>query len=71
MLVIVPASMLVALVSRDLVYFVYDFQYSLVPFYLTLLVLTYLYMGFLLVVGSFFNHMRLGLRLSLAKGLRI
>ena len=55
LLVIVPASMLVALVSRDLVYLVYGPQYSLAPFYLTLLVLTYLYMGFSLVVGSFFN----------------
>ena len=55
LLVIVPASVFVALVSKDLVYFVYGPQYSLAPFYLTLLVLTYLYMGFSLVVSSFFN----------------
>jgi O-antigen/teichoic acid export membrane protein len=55
LLVIVPASMLVALISKDLVYFLYGVKYSLAPFFLTLLVLTYLYIGFSLVVSSFFN----------------
>jgi len=66
LLVIVPVSVLVALVSRDLVYLVYGSQYSLAPFYLTLWVLTYLYMGFSLVVGSFLMGLvglMLGLRL--------
>jgi stage V sporulation protein B len=52
---IVPASIFIAVTSRDLIAFFYGSSYTQAPLYLTLHSITFLYLGFSLVLGGFFN----------------
>jgi len=55
LLILVPVALFVGVVSRDLVFLVYGRSFVSAPFYLTLLVVMYLYMGVGMVVGGFLN----------------
>ena len=55
LLVLVPVALFVGVVSRDLIFLVYGRSFVSAPFYLTLLVVMYLYMGVGMVVGNFLN----------------
>jgi len=78
-LLVIPASVVMAVLSKELVYTLYGSQYQLAPSYLALYVLSFLYCGLgMFVVGSFFdgqgdtkitlriNLMNLGLTVPLA-----
>jgi len=55
LLLVVSVALFVGVVSRDLVYLVYGRSFVLAPFYLTLLAVTYLYVGIAMVVNNFLN----------------
>lgn len=55
-LLIIPATVIVTILSRDIVYTLYGQYYSLAPFFLQLYILTFLYSGLgSLVLGYMFN----------------
>jgi O-antigen/teichoic acid export membrane protein len=55
LLLVIPASIFIAVSSRELVSVFYGSSYVEAPLYLTLYSTTFIYTGFSLVLGSFFN----------------
>jgi O-antigen/teichoic acid export membrane protein len=55
LMLMVPSSVFLAVASQDLIALLYSSQYVLAPLYLAMYSTTFLYTGFSVVLGSFFN----------------
>jgi stage V sporulation protein B len=55
LILVIPASTFIAVNSKELITFFYGSTFTEAPLYLTLYSITFLYTGFSLVLGSFFN----------------